>query len=477
MNHKMFIGGRWVDSSDGKTMEIRSPFNKELLGTVPMATRDDVEAAVGAAHGAFHGYAHLPAFRRSEILRRTAELLRAAERDMAKIISAEVGKAIKYALTEVRRAQDTFTFAAEEAKRIHGETIPMDAAPGGVNRFGFYVRVPIGVVAAIAPFNFPLNLVAHKVAPALAAGCTVVLKPASTTPLTAVKLTEIMAEAGLPDGVLNLITGAGSTVGTWLTQDPRVAKVSFTGSPAVGKRIIQNAGLKKVTMELGNNSATVIDRDANLDKAIPACVAGAFANNGQVCISVQRIYIHKDIYDTFRERFVNAVNALKIGDPLDESTDIGPLILEGEVDRVQNWVDEAVDQGARVLAGGKRSGGVFPPTVLDQVTPDMKVVCDEVFAPVVSLVPFEDFDQALRFVDDSQFGLQAGIFTNDLQKAMNAVDRLNVGGVIINDVPMYRVDHMPYGGNKDSGLGREGPRFAIEDMTTIKMVVMPGPQA
>jgi len=476
MNHKMFIGGRWVDSSDGKTMEIRSPFNKELLGTVPMATKEDVEAAVGAAHEAFHGYSHLPAFRRSEILRRTAELLRAAERDMAKIISAEVGKAIKYALTEVRRAQDTFTFAAEEAKRIHGETIPMDAASGGVNRFGFYVRVPIGVVAAIAPFNFPLNLVAHKVAPALAAGCTVVLKPASTTPLTAVKLTEIMVEAGLPSGALNLITGSGSTVGTWLTQDPRVAKVSFTGSPAVGKRIIQNAGLKKVTMELGNNSATVIDRDANLDKAIPACVAGAFANNGQVCISVQRIYVHKDIYETFRERFINAVNALKIGDPLDESTDIGPLILEGEVDRVQNWVDEAVEQGARVLVGGKRSGGVFPPTVLEQVTPTMKVVCEEVFAPVVSLVPFEDFDQALRLVDDSQFGLQAGIFTNDLQKAMNAVDRLNVGGVIINDVPMYRVDHMPYGGNKDSGLGREGPRFAIEDMTTIKMVVMPGPQ-
>jgi acyl-CoA reductase-like NAD-dependent aldehyde dehydrogenase len=476
MDHKMFIGGRWVDSSDGKTMEIRSPFNKELLGTVPMATKEDVEAAVGAAHEAFHGYSHLPAFRRSEILRRTAELLRAAERDMAKIISAEVGKAIKYALTEVRRAQDTFTFAAEEAKRIHGETIPMDAASGGVNRFGFYVRVPIGVVAAIAPFNFPLNLVAHKVAPALAAGCTVVLKPASTTPLTAVKLTEIMVEAGLPSGALNLITGSGSTVGTWLTQDPRVAKVSFTGSPAVGKRIIQNAGLKKVTMELGNNSATVIDRDANLDKAVPACVAGAFANNGQVCISVQRIYVHKDIYETFRERFINAVNALKIGDPLDESTDIGPLILEGEVDRVQNWVDEAVEQGARVLVGGKRSGGVFPPTVLDQVTPEMKVVCDEVFAPVVSLVPFEDFDQALRLVDDSQFGLQAGIFTNDLQKAMNAVDRLNVGGVIINDVPMYRVDHMPYGGNKDSGLGREGPRFAIEDMTTIKMVVMPGPQ-
>jgi len=472
MDFKMYIGGRWVDSSDGRKMEVRSPYGKKLLGTVPMATQADVDAAVGAAAAAGPVMAKMPAFRRSEILRRTAELLKASERDMAHTISAEVGKGLKFALGEVRRAIETFTFAAEEAKRIHGETVPMDAATGGQNRFGFWIRVPIGVVAAIAPFNFPLNLVAHKVAPAIAAGCTVVLKPASTTPITAVRLLELMIEAGLPEGALNLLTGGGSTVGTWLTQDPRVAKVSFTGSPAVGRTIIKNAGLKKVTMELGNNSATVIEADADLDKAVPACVTGSFANNGQVCISVQRIYVHRDIYDAFKTRFVDATKKLKIGDPEDEGTDIGPLILDNEAERVENWVNEAVLQGARILTGGKREGGLIPPTVLETVTPEMKVVCEEIFAPVVSLIPYDDYEKALAMVDDSQFGLQAGIFTGDLKKALQAVERLNVGGVIINDVPAYRVDHMPYGGNKDSGIGREGPRFAIEDMTTIKMVAI-----
>lgn len=472
MDYKMYIGGRWVDSSDGKKQEVRSPFGKQLLGSVPLATKDDVDAAVKAAADAGPVMAKLAAFKRSEILRRTGELLRTSEREMAQIISAEVGKGLKFALAEVRRAAETFIFAAEEAKRIHGETVPMDAATGGLGRMGFWVRVPIGVVAAIAPFNFPLNLVAHKVAPAIAAGCTVILKPASTTPITAVKLVELLIEAGLPAGALNLITGGGSTVGMWLTQDPRVSKVSFTGSPAVGRTIIKNAGLKKVTMELGNNSATVIDKDANLDQAVPACITGSFANNGQVCISVQRIYVHRDVFDDFKTRFVEATQKLKIGDPQDESTDIGPLILENEAERVEAWVNEAVAQGAKVLTGGKREGGLIPPTVLENVSEEMKVVCEEVFAPVVSLIAYDDFDKALELVDHSQFGLQAGIFTNDLNKALRAVERLNVGGVIINDVPAYRVDHMPYGGNKDSGIGREGPRFAIEDMTTIKMVVI-----
>lgn len=476
MDYKMYIGGRWVDASDGARQEVRNPYSRKVIGTVPLATQADVEAAVAAASGAVPVMAKMPAHRRAEILRRTAELLRAADRDMAITIASEVGKAVKFALTEARRAADTFTFAAEEAKRIHGETVPMDAATGGLNRFGFWVRVPIGVVAAISPFNFPLNLVAHKVAPAIAAGCPVVLKPATTTPITAIRLVEMLIEAGLPPGAINLVTGKGSSVGTWLTQDPRVAKVSFTGSPAVGKTIIRNAGLKKVTMELGSNSATVLDKDADVDQAVPACVIGSFANNGQVCISVQRIYVHRDIYDAFRDKFVEATRRLKIGDPLDETTDIGPLILESEAERVEEWVNEAVAQGAKVLLGGKREGGIYPPTVLEDVRADMKVMREEIFAPVVSLVPFDDFDQALDWVDDSAFGLQAGVFTNDLSKALRAVDRLNVGGVIINDVPNYRVDHMPYGGNKDSGIGREGPRFAIEDMTTIKMVVMPRPR-
>jgi acyl-CoA reductase-like NAD-dependent aldehyde dehydrogenase len=473
MDYKMYIGGRWVDASDGAKETVTNPYDGKSLGTVPLATQVDVEAAVTAAVEAGPLMAKMPAFKRSEILRRTAELLKAAERDMAKTIAAEAGKAYKFSLGEVRRAQETFTFAAEEAKRIHGETIPMDAATGGVNRIGFYVRVPIGVVAAISPFNFPLNLVAHKVAPAIAAGCTVVLKPATATPLTAVKLVEMLIEAGLPSGAINLVTGSGSTVGTWLTQDPRVSKVSFTGSPSVGRAIIKNAGLKKVTMELGNNSATILDRDADLDQAIPACVVGAFSNSGQVCISVQRIYVHRDIYDTFRNRFVDAVKKLKVGDPLEEDTDVGPLITEKEAVRVEEWVKEAIAHGAKVLVGGQRIGGVYAPTVLDNVQPEMKVVCDEVFGPLVSIIPFDDFDKALDMVDDSQFGLQAGVYTNDLNKALRAVERLNVGGVIVNDVPAFRVDHMPYGGNKESGIGREGPRFAVEDMTTIKMVVLP----
>lgn len=472
MDYKMYIAGRWVVSSDGVQEKVVNPYNKTVIGTVPVATKEDVVAAVAAAVQAGPTMAKMPAFKRAEILRRTSDLLRAAERDIALTIAAEAGKAYKFSLGEVRRAQETFGFAADEARRLHGETVPMDAATGGVNRLGFYVRVPVGVVAAISPFNFPLNLVAHKVAPAIAAGCTVVLKPATATPITSVKLVEIMNEAGLPPGALNLIMGGGSTVGTWLTQDPHVSKITFTGSPSVGKTIIQNAGLKKVTMELGNNSATIIDKDADLDQAIPACTVGAFANSGQVCISIQRIYIHRDIYNTFRDRFVQSVKALKVGDPALEDTDVGPLITEKEAVRVEQWVNEATAHGAKVLTGGKRQGGVYEPTVLENVTADMKVVCDEVFGPTVSLIPFDDFDQALDWVDDSAYGLQAGVYTHDLDKALRAVDRLNVGGVIINDSPSFRVDQMPYGGNKDSGIGREGPRFAVEEMTTIKMVAI-----
>ncbi len=471
-DYQMYIDGRWVDASDGAKDEVRSPYNSKVIGTVPRATEADINAAVTAAVKAGPVMAQMPAFRRAEILRRTSELLKATERDLASTIAAEAGKAFKFALGEVRRAQETFTFAAEEAKRIHGETIPMDAATGGVNRFGFYVRVPVGVVAAISPFNFPLNLVAHKVAPAIAAGCTLVLKPASATPLTAVRLVELLTEAGLPPGAINLVMGGGSTVGVWLTEDPRVAKISFTGSPSVGRAIIKNAGLKKVTMELGNNSATILDQDADIDQAVPACVVGGFSNSGQVCISVQRIYVHRDIYDKFRDRFVDAVKKLKVGDPLLEDTDVGPLITEKEAARVEEWVNEAIASGAKLLVGGKRDGSMYAPTVLENVTPEMKVMRDEVFGPLVSLVPFDDFDQALNWVDESQFGLQAGIYTNDLNKALRAVERLNVGGVIINDVPAFRADHMPYGGNKESGIGREGPHFAVEEMTNIKMVVM-----
>jgi acyl-CoA reductase-like NAD-dependent aldehyde dehydrogenase len=334
------------------------------------------------------------------------------------------------------------------------------------------MRSPLGVVSAITPFNFPLDLVAHKVGPALAVGNTLVLKPASTTPLTALKLAEILEEAGAPPGVFNVVVGPGGTVGEWLTVDPRIAKISFTGSPPVGEAIIRKAGLKKVTMELGNNSGTIIEPDADLSAAVPRCVMSSFANSGQVCISLQRLYVHKAVAKEFTKRFVEETKKLNVGNPLDKDCDVGPMIEEREAVRAEEWVKEAVKEGAKVLAGGKREGRVMHPTVLANVRAEMKVMCQEAFAPLVSIYEYDTFEDAVAMVEDSPYGLQAGVYTNDLKKAMYAVDRINVGGVMINDTSIFRVDHMPYGGNKLSGLGREGVRFACEEMTSIKMVMI-----
>jgi acyl-CoA reductase-like NAD-dependent aldehyde dehydrogenase len=337
---------------------------------------------------------------------------------------------------------------------------------------GFYLRTPVGVVAAITPFNFPLNLVSHKVGPGLAAGNTVVLKPASTTPLTALRLGEILEEAGVPGGVFNVVVGPGGTVGDWLTTDPRVSKISFTGSPPVGEAIIRKAGLKKVTMELGNNSGTIIEPDADLGAAVPRCVVSAFANSGQVCISLQRLYVHRSVAAEFTRRFVDATSKLKIGNPVEKDCDVGPMIDEAEAKRAEAWIREAVAEGATLLIGGKREGRVLYPAILTNARAEMKVMCQEAFAPLVSLYEYDTFEDAVRMVEDSPYGLQAGIYTNDLRKAMYAVERINVGGVMINDTSIFRVDHMPYGGNKMSGLGREGVRFAVEEMTNIKMVMI-----
>jgi len=330
----------------------------------------------------------------------------------------------------------------------------------------------VGVIAAISPFNFPLNLVAHKIAPALAAGNTVVLKPASTTPLTAVKLCQALADAGLPAGALNLVVGSGGTVGEWLVTDKRVAKVTFTGSPPVGEHILSVAGIKKVTLELGNTSPVIIASDADLDLVAKRAAVGAFYNSGQVCISVQRIYSQKDVYAPFTEKFVKASEALVVGDPLDERVDVGPMIERREAERIEGWVREAQGGGAHVLTGGRREGSVYYPTVLSDVTPDMKVVAEEAFAPVAAVIACDDFEEALRQANDTQFGLQAAVFTRDINRAFLAVKRLNFGGVIINDTPNFRADHMPYGGNRQSGLGREGVRFAMEDMMNIQMVAI-----
>ncbi len=469
-SHKLLVGGEWIE--DETSLAVMNKFSGEVIGTVPSASRGTVDKAIAAACEAFPFFSRTPAHKRSAMLARAAGILERCKEEVATLICREAGKAWKYSLGEVLRGIETLQFSAEEAKRIHGETIPLDASPAGEGRLGFYLRCPVGVVAAITPFNFPLNLVLHKVGPALAAGNTIVLKPASATPLTALRLGEILEEAGLPPGVFNVVVGPGGTVGNWLVADARVGKVSFTGSPPVGEAIIRGAGLKKVTLELGNNSGTIIEPDANLDDAVPRCVTSAFANSGQVCISLQRLYVHQAIAAELTRRFLEVTSRLKVGDPLDKDCDVGPMIDEREAKRAEAWVREAVAEGAKVLIGGRREGSVFYPTVLSDVRPEMKVMCIEAFAPLVSIYPYESFEDAIRMVEDSPYGLQAGIFTRDIGKALRAVDRINAGGIMINDTSLFRVDHMPYGGNKMSGLGREGVRFAIEEMTNIKMVVI-----
>ncbi|RMF81411.1 MAG: aldehyde dehydrogenase family protein [Chloroflexi bacterium] len=454
-----------------KDVEIRSPFDDSVIDTVPEHDEADVRAAIGRAVEAKPIMAEMPAHQRGRILNNTAQLVEKYGEDLARLMARENGKPMKYTRGEVSRCVETMTFGADEARRLHGETVPMDAAKGGVGKIGYYVRVPVGVVGAITPFNFPLNLVAHKVAPAVAAGCPVVLKPSPDTPLSAFRLRDIMLEAGLPEGAFEVVNG-GADVGQWLTTDPRIDMLTFTGSPAVAHHISKAAGLRRVALELGGNGATIINDDADIDRALDRVVTGSFAYSGQVCISVQRIYVHENVYDEFREKFIDRTNALVVGDPLDDSTDIGPVINDTAAERIEAWVQEAVNNGAKLAAGGTREGRLIRPTVLENVTEEMKVMCMEVFGPVVNLVPFSDFEEALATADESEFGLQAGVYTRDLAKAMRAVERLNVGGVMINDVPTFRVDHMPYGGNKNSGLGREGPRFAIEEMTTLKMVVI-----
>jgi acyl-CoA reductase-like NAD-dependent aldehyde dehydrogenase len=470
VEYKLLIGGEWTGNGDA--LEVKNKYDGSTVGILPTASREDLDQAIDAAQSAEDLMAEMPAYKRAEILLKTAALLRERSDDLAKTIAAEAGKALKFARAEVDRAVSTFTIASEEAKRLHGETIPLDAVPAGEGYFGFWTRRPVGVIGAISPFNFPLNLVAHKVAPAIASGNTIVLKPASTTPLTAVKLCQILVEAGLPAGAINLVVGSGGTVGEWLVTDARVDKITFTGSPDVGRHILSVAGIKKVTLELGNTSPVVVAPDADLDFVAKRCAVGAYYNSGQVCISVQRIYSEKQVYEPFSEKFVRATEAMVVGDPLDERVDVGPMIDPGEVDRIEGWVNEAKQAGATVLTGGKREGTVYYPTVLTGVHEDMKVVAEEAFAPVASVIASDDFESALEQANDTKFGLQVGVFTKDVERVFQAVRRLNFGGVIVNDTPNFRADHMPYGGNRQSGLGREGVRFAMEEMTNIQLVAI-----
>ncbi len=456
----------------GEPMVLRSPWDGAELARVPTTTLEDVDAVLDGARLAFGSFRWTPAWRRAQILDRTSHLLEEHAPEIARIIANESGKPLQDARIEAARGASTFRWAAEEAKRTAGEIIEMDAEASGEHRFGWTIREPRGVIAAISPFNFPLNLVAHKVAPALAAANVVVLKPASQTPLTALRLAELLLEAGLPEDVLQVVVGPGATVGAKLVKDERVNMVTFTGSPPVGRRIASDAGMKMVTLELGNNSATIVDEDAHLDLAVQRIVAGGYANSGQVCISVQRVVVHEKVYDEFMARLVPAVAALKLGDPLDEGTDVSSLISPAEAERVRLWVEEAIEQGATLAAGGVDAAGRMKPTVLTDVTRDMKVCAREIFGPVLSILKARDLCEAIEISNDSDMGLQAGVFTTDLNKALYAAKRLEVGGVMINEVPTFRVDHMPYGGIKGSGIGREGLRFAIREMTEMKMVVI-----
>jgi acyl-CoA reductase-like NAD-dependent aldehyde dehydrogenase len=451
--------------------EILNPYDNSLVASVPEFSEQQVRDAISRAAAVQQTLADMPTHKRGAILNNVARILADQSEDIARLMAKESGKPMKYTRGEVARGVDTFNIAADEARRIHGETIPMDAVAGGVGRIGYYIRVPVGIIAAITPFNFPLNLVSHKVAPAIAAGCPIVLKPAPQTPLTAIRLAEIVREAGLPEGGYEVVTG-GVDVGHWLTTDPRVAMITFTGSVPVAREISKTAGIRRVTLELGGNAATIVDADANLQAAVNRTVFGSFAYSGQVCISVQRLYVHRNRYDEFRQMFLDATNKLVMGNPLDDKTDIGPLVNDAAANRIDAWIKEAVAQGATVSTGGTGEGRMYKPTVLENVDDNMMVMCAEAFGPVVSLIPFDDFEQALAAADNSDFGLQAGVYTHNLNHAMRAVQRLNVGGVIINDVPTFRIDQMPYGGMKDSGVGREGPRFAIEEMTNLKMVVI-----
>ncbi|BCS35547.1 dehydrogenase [Luteitalea sp. TBR-22] len=468
----LFLAGQARETAG--TVEVRSPYDGSLVAHVSAAGPDEYEEATRACVEAAPRIAALPVHERARILRQVSHALREQKEALATQIVSEAGKPLRDARTEVDRAAMTFEVAAEEARRLagSGEVIPMDLAPHGEARTALYKRVPIGPVAGISPFNFPLNLVAHKLAPALAAGNPIVLKPASRTPLSALALADLMHEAGLPPGALSVLPMTRET-GDLLVTDDRYRLLTFTGSADVGWAMKARAGKKKVVLELGGNAAVVIDEGADLAAAAERIATGGFSAAGQSCISVQRVYVHDAAWDAFMAAFLPRVEALVVGDPMDERTHVGPLITPGDVARIEQWTQEAVAAGATVLCGGaRRSDRIFAPTVLTGVARTARVCADEAFAPVVVVERVASVDEGLAAVNDSAFGLQAGVFTTKLDVALKAFDTLEVGGVLVNDVPTWRIDHMPYGGVKDSGLGREGPRYAIEDMTELRLLVV-----
>lgn len=467
---KMYIAGEWVDKD--RKIDVVNPYDGSVIDTVPSADPEDVDAAIASAQRGAREMARLTAYERYKLLMRAVEIMEERKEDLARTITLEEGKVIAESRAEVDRAIQTMTFSAEEAKRLFGEVVPLDGASHWSGQFGFTIRVPCGVVVAISPFNFPLNLVAHKVGPGLAAGNAVIMKPATDTPLSALKLTEILLEAGIPAEAVQCVTGPGGAIGDRLVADPRVRKVSFTGSRDVGEHICKTAGLKKVTMELGSNSPIVVMPDADVEKVAAATVATGYSNAGQVCISAQRIITNRKVYADYLDVLKEQVAKITTGNPLEESVQMGPMVRARDAQRVNQWIKEAVAGGARVLVGGEYQGAIHQPTVVADVDPAMRISCDELFGPAVAVTPFSDIDEAIAMANSTNYGLSAAIFTENLDWAMKFAREVESGNIHINSGTQWRADQMPYGGLKESGMGKEGPRYAVEEMTELKMVVM-----
>ncbi len=464
---KLLIAGEWVETGDWQ--EVRSPYSGDLVARVPKAGADETRRAIDAAEAAMQE--PLPAHKRAEILVRVAGALGRRHEEVARLISDEAGKPLKSARIEAARAMSTYTFSAVEARKLAGEVVPMDASQAGEGKLALTLRTPIGVVGAISPFNFPLNLVAHKIAPALAAGCAVVLKPAGQTPLSALLLAELETEAGLPPGWLNVLVGPAAEIGDVLVEDERVKVITFTGSSDVGWKLRERAARKRVNLELGNSTPVIVESDADLEAAASATAQHGFSFAGQSCISIQRVYVQRDVYDRYVELLVPKVEQLVVGDPADDETDVGPVIDDDARERIVEWIDEARQAGADILAGGELEGDLIRPTVIAGADPDLKVSCEEVFGPVVTLTPYDTIDEALELANGTRYGLQAGIFTSNVRTAFRAAQELEFGGVTVNEAPTFRADQMPYGGVKDSGNTREGPAYSVKEFTEQRVVV------